>query len=192
MKLLMGKAGRIHNDSSRYSTAAQREVASLCLYICCHRFLYISILCWRATKKTPTPCLWQAPASTLLAPIKPKGKPGRPFVRAHGGGSRKADPPWVGRRPLGWKRRNRTQTRRGRPPPPPPAGNPNPALTQNTLHLHRAPVGQGPSGPDWLATALGFWSGRVLATGTAWAFFCCTPTQNRDVQKAMATDVQAQ
>ena len=35
--------------------------------------------------------------------------------------------------------------------------------------LHRAPVGQGPSGPDWLATALGFWSGRALATGTAGA-----------------------
>ena len=31
--------------------------------------------------------------------------------------------------------------------------------------LHRAPVGQGPSGPDWLVTALvGFWSGRALAT----------------------------
>ena len=28
--------------SSRHSTAAQREVASLCLYICCHHFLYIS------------------------------------------------------------------------------------------------------------------------------------------------------
>ena len=29
-------------------------------------------------------------------------------------------------------------------------------------------VGEGPSsGPDWLATALGFWYGRVLATGTA-------------------------
>ena len=31
--------------------------------------------------------------------------------------------------------------------------------------LHRAPVGQGPSGPDWLTNALGFWSGRALATG---------------------------
>ena len=38
--------------------------------------------------------------------------------------------------------------------------------------LHRAPVGQGPSGPDWLAIALGFWSGRALATGTAWAGLC--------------------
>ena len=37
---------------------------------------------------------------------------------------------------------------------------------------HRAPVGQGPSGPDWLAIALGFWSGRALATGTAWAGSC--------------------
>ena len=36
--------------------------------------------------------------------------------------------------------------------------------------LHRAPVGQGPLDPDSLAiTALGFWSGRALATGTAWA-----------------------
>ena len=34
---------------------------------------------------------------------------------------------------------------------------------------HRAPVGQGPSGPGWLATALGFESGRVIASGTAWA-----------------------
>ena len=33
-----GKDGRIHNDSSRYSTAAQREVAPLCLYIYCHHF----------------------------------------------------------------------------------------------------------------------------------------------------------
>ena len=27
----------------------------------------------------------------------------------------------------------------------------------------------GPSGPDWLAIAFGFWYGRALATGTAWA-----------------------
>ena len=52
-------------------------------------------------------------------------------------------------------------------PPPPPAGNPpRPGVTPSTLH--RAPVGQGPSGPGWLAIALGFWSGRALATGTAW------------------------
>ena len=38
--------------------------------------------------------------------------------------------------------------------------------------LHRAPVGQGPPGPDWLAFSLGFWSGRALATGTAWAGLC--------------------
>ena len=38
--------------------------------------------------------------------------------------------------------------------------------------LHRAPVGQGPSGPGWLAIAFGFWSGRALATGTAWADLC--------------------
>ena len=36
--------------------------------------------------------------------------------------------------------------------------------------LHRASVGQGPPGPDWLAISLGFWSGRALATGTAWAW----------------------
>ena len=46
--------------------------------------------------------------------------------------------------------------------PPPLAGNPHPGLTQSTLH--RASVGQGPPGPDWLATALGFWSGRVHGT----------------------------
>ena len=38
--------------------------------------------------------------------------------------------------------------------------------------LHRAPVGQGPPGPGWLAISLGFWSGRALATGTAWAGLC--------------------
>ena len=35
--------------------------------------------------------------------------------------------------------------------------------------LHRAPVGQEPSGPDWLTTALWFGSGRALAAGKAWA-----------------------
>ena len=54
--------------------------------------------------------------------------------------------------------------------PPPPAGNPHPGLTPSTLH--RAPVGQGPPGPDWLAISFGFWSGRALATGTAWAGLC--------------------
>ena len=49
--------------------------------------------------------------------------------------------------------------------PLPPAGDSHPGLTPSTLH--RALVGQGPSGPDWLATALGFLSGRALATGTA-------------------------
>ena len=38
--------------------------------------------------------------------------------------------------------------------------------------LHRAPVGQGPPGPGWLAISLGFWSGRALATGTARAGLC--------------------
>ena len=31
---------------------------------------------------------------------------------------------------------------------------------------------QGPPGPDWLAISLGVWSGRALATGTAWAGLC--------------------
>ena len=38
--------------------------------------------------------------------------------------------------------------------------------------LHRAPVNQAPSGPVWLPTALGFWSGRPLAAGTTWAGLC--------------------
>ena len=42
----------------------------------------------------------------------------------------------------------------------------------STVALHRSPVGQGTSGPGWLAIALGFWSGRALATGTAWAGLC--------------------
>ena len=29
-----------------------------------------------------------------------------------------------------------------------------------------------PRVPGWLATAFGFWSGRALATGTAWAGLC--------------------
>ena len=58
----------------------------------------------------------------------------------------------------------------GAGPSAPPAGNPHPGLTPSTLH--RAPVGQEPSGPDWLAISFGFWSGRVLATGTAWAGLC--------------------
>ena len=48
----------------------------------------------------------------------------------------------------------------------------------STVRAHRAPVGQGPPGPDWLATALGFWSsGRVLTTGTAW--WAGAPTLHR-------------
>ena len=38
--------------------------------------------------------------------------------------------------------------------------------------VRRAPVGQGPPGPGWLAISLGFCSGRALATGTAWAGLC--------------------
>ena len=45
-------------------------------------------------------------------------------------------------------------------------------LAPSSSTLHRAPVGQGPSGPDWLAISFGFWSGRALATGTAWAGLC--------------------
>ena len=42
-----GKDGRIHNDKLMAHQAAQRDVASLYLYIRCH-FLYISMACWRA------------------------------------------------------------------------------------------------------------------------------------------------
>ena len=41
------------------------------------------------------------------------------------------------------------------------------AYNQARRTLHRAPVGQGPPGPGWLAISFGFWSGRALATGTA-------------------------
>ena len=47
--------------------------------------------------------------------------------------------------------------------------------------FHRAPVGQGPSGPGWLATALGVWSGRVFATGTAWAGLCLIHHQHHEI-----------
>ena len=47
--------------------------------------------------------------------------------------------------------------------------------------LHRAPVGQGPPGPDWLAISFGFWSGRALATGTAWAGLCLIHHHQRHV-----------
>ena len=45
-------------------------------------------------------------------------------------------------------------------------------FNSSSCTLHRAPVGQGPPGPDWLAISFGFWSGRALATGTAWAGLC--------------------
>ena len=85
------------------------------------------------------------------------------------------------------------QAGRGREPPPPPPTAPSKArlafwdvktpkhtktttakarLCSTSGTLHRAPVGQGPSGPDWLAIASWFWSGRALATGTAWAGLC--------------------
>ena len=47
-----------------------------------------------------------------------------------------------------------------------------PRRMANLSTLNRAPVGQGPSGPDWLAISFGVWSGRALATGTAWAGLC--------------------
>ena len=51
--------------------------------------------------------------------------------------------------------------------------------------LHRAPVGQGPPGPGWLAISLGFWPGRALATGTAWAGVCLI----RHHQDSIATPI---
>ena len=48
--------------------------------------------------------------------------------------------------------------------------------------LHRAPVGQGPPGPDWLAISFGFWSGRALATGTAWAGLCLIHHHQRAIR----------
>ena len=74
-----GKDGRIHNDSSRYSTAAQREVASLCLYICCHHFLYISILCWRDCRDQRTPRVtilkWHGPRAPGLPSCRTRSAP---------------------------------------------------------------------------------------------------------------------
>ena len=53
--------------------------------------------------------------------------------------------------------------------------------------IHRAPVGQGPSGPGWLAIAFGFGLGGrlrrrlllVLATGTAWEGLCLIHHQSK-------------
>ena len=47
-------------DRVRWTTVLQsydKAVASLCLYICFHHFLYISILCWRGEsgRYAPTP-----------------------------------------------------------------------------------------------------------------------------------------
>ena len=62
---------------------------------------------------------------------------------------------------MAWRHRFRRRRARLEPSR---ADTPPVALGHSTLH--RAPVGQGLSGPDWLATALGFWwSGRALATG---------------------------
>ena len=79
-------------------------------------------------------------------------------------------PTTPGRRPLGRKQRSRTLARRGRPLRLRPRTRSHPGLTPSTLH--RAPVGQGPPGPGWLAISFGVWSGRALATGTAWAGLC--------------------
>ena len=49
-----GKDGRMYNDSSRCSTAAEREVASLCFVHLLSHFLYISILCWRGFSSSRT------------------------------------------------------------------------------------------------------------------------------------------
>ena len=65
-----GKDGRIHNESSRYSTAAQRDVASLCLCICCHHFLYISILCWRVSVPSEVPIFPTWMPMTCELPVK--------------------------------------------------------------------------------------------------------------------------
>ena len=51
--------------------------------------------------------------------------------------------------------------------------------------LHRAPVGQGPPGPDWLAISFGFWSGRALATGTAWAGLCLNHHHHHDTRTCL-------
>ena len=57
--------------------------------------------------------------------------------------------------------------------------------------LNRAPVGQGPSGPDWLAIAFGFWSGRALATGTAWAGLCLIHHHHHAHEADRAGDIQS-
>ena len=73
-----GKDGRIHNSCSRCSTAAQREVASLCCALFVLTFLYISSLCWRVEqphgrrhKAPPPPCALTT--SMLRAFVEPKG-----------------------------------------------------------------------------------------------------------------------
>ena len=53
--------------------------------------------------------------------------------------------------------------------------------------LHCAPAGQEPSGPDWLATALGFGSRRALATSTAWAGLCLIHHHHHHYQEAQRT-----
>ena len=56
--------------------------------------------------------------------------------------------------------------------------------------LHRAPVGQGPPGPGWLAISFGFWSGRALATGTAWAGLCLIHHHHHQGRKLATRNIQ--
>ena len=118
----------------------------------------------------PTPCQQQAPVQTKTQGKWPANQdPEVPGQRAHGGGCL-GSIQGAGSQP---EAEGPTPTSRGALSPlpaegPPTWGDPG----EGGCTLHRAPVGQGPSGPGWLATALGFWSGRALATGTAWAGLC--------------------
>ena len=62
-------------------------------------------------------------------------------------------------------------------------------IARTASTLHRAPVGQGPSGPDWLAISFGFWSGRALATGTAWAGLCLIHHHHRAHGRKSSVDI---
>ena len=58
--------------------------------------------------------------------------------------------------------------------------------------LHRAPVGQGPRVLSWLAIAFGVWSGRALATGTAWAGLCLIHRHQQSHQVFYVKSAQSQ